>query len=47
MGAYGERVFFLPHHGEESRRDAVRGFVDLFEFGNIVDIALGSDSAAW
>jgi spectinomycin phosphotransferase len=44
MVAYGERVFFLPGLGEESRRDAVHGFVDMFESGNIVDIALGSDS---
>jgi spectinomycin phosphotransferase len=44
MAAYGERVFFLSDLGEESRRDAVRGFIDLFEPGNIVDIALGSDS---
>jgi spectinomycin phosphotransferase len=43
MAAYGERVFFLPDLGEESRQDGVRGFVDLFEPGNIVDIALGSD----
>ena len=43
MAAYGERVFFLPGLGEESRRDAVRGFIDLFEPGNIVDIALASD----
>jgi spectinomycin phosphotransferase len=44
MGAYGERVFFLPDLSEESRRDAVRGFVDLFEAGNIVEIALGAGS---
>jgi spectinomycin phosphotransferase len=44
MAAYGERVFFLPDLAEESRHDAVHGFVDLFEPGNIVDIALGSDS---
>ena len=42
MGAYGERVFFLPDLGEESRRDAVRGFMDLFEPGNIVEIAFGA-----
>jgi spectinomycin phosphotransferase len=46
MGAYGERVFFLPDLGEESRHDAVRGFIDLFGPGNIVEIALASDSAA-
>jgi len=45
MGAYGERVFFLSDLSEESRRDAVRGFIDLFEPGSIVDIALTSDDA--
>jgi spectinomycin phosphotransferase len=43
MAAYGERVFLLPDLGEESRRDAVHDFVNLFEPGNIVDIALESD----
>jgi hypothetical protein len=33
----------LPHFSEESRRDAVCGFVNLFEAGNIVEIALGSE----
>jgi hypothetical protein len=45
MPAYGERVS-LPDLGEESRRDGVDGFVDMFEPGNIADIALGSDSIA-
>jgi spectinomycin phosphotransferase len=44
MAACGERVFFLPELSEGSRHDAVRGFVDLFEPGNIIDIALGLDS---
>jgi spectinomycin phosphotransferase len=44
MAAYGERIFFLPGLSEESRRDAMHSFVDMFESGNIVDIALRSSS---
>jgi spectinomycin phosphotransferase len=44
MAAYAEQVFFLPDFGEESRRDAVDGFMSLFEPGNIVALALASDS---
>jgi spectinomycin phosphotransferase len=43
MAAYGEQVFFIPDQADESRRDAVQGFKQLFEPGEIVDIALGSD----
>jgi spectinomycin phosphotransferase len=46
MAAYGERVFFLPDLSERSRCDGVDGFVDLFEPGNIVDIALGPDGTS-
>ena len=46
MAAYGERVFFSPDLGEGTRRDALHGFEDMFEPGNIVDIALASDSMA-
>ncbi len=46
IAAYGELVFFLPDLGEETRRKAVRDFTSLFEPGQIVDIALASDSAA-
>jgi len=46
MAAYGEEVFFLPDLGEETRRDAVRGFIGLFDPGNIVDLAFASDSSA-
>jgi spectinomycin phosphotransferase len=42
MAAYGERVLFTPDLSEESRRDALRGFMSLFEPGSIVDIAFGS-----
>ena len=44
MGAYGEQVFFSPDLSQASRRDALAGFKSLFEPGNIVDIAFGSDS---
>ena len=44
MGAYGEQVFFMPDLTQETRHDAVEGFVDMFEPGNIVAIALGSNS---
>jgi spectinomycin phosphotransferase len=37
IAAYGEQVLMMPTLGEESRRAAVDGFVDLFEPGNIVD----------
>jgi hypothetical protein len=46
MAAYGERVFFSPNLGEETRRDALRGFMNMFEPGNIVAIAFESDSIA-
>jgi spectinomycin phosphotransferase len=45
MGAYAEEAF-SPHLGEPARRDAARGFMSLFEPGNIVAIAAsgcGSD----
>jgi spectinomycin phosphotransferase len=45
MGAYAEQVFFSGGLVEESRRDAYKGFVDMFEPGNIVDIAFESDGA--
>ncbi len=44
MAAYGERVILTPDLSEESRRDALHGFMSLFESGNIVDIAFGSDN---
>jgi len=39
IAAYGEQVLMMPTLGEETRRAAVDGFVDLFEPGNIVDLA--------
>jgi spectinomycin phosphotransferase len=43
MGAFGEMVFFSPDAGELSRREALDGFVDMFEPGNIVALALASE----
>jgi spectinomycin phosphotransferase len=43
MAAYGEQVFFMPDLGAETRRDAVHGFMSLFEPGNIVALAFASD----
>jgi spectinomycin phosphotransferase len=40
IAAYGEEVLLLPNLGEASRRAAVDGFMDLFEPGNIVDLAM-------
>jgi spectinomycin phosphotransferase len=40
MAAYAEQVFFARYAGEPTRRAAFRGFVDMFEPDNIVDIAL-------
>jgi spectinomycin phosphotransferase len=39
IAAYGEEVLMTPTLGEASRRAAVDGFRDLFEPGNIVDLA--------
>jgi spectinomycin phosphotransferase len=46
MAAYAERVFFLPDLSEEARCEAVRGFVDLFEPGEIISLALDSEGAS-
>jgi spectinomycin phosphotransferase len=42
IAAYGEEALMMPTLGEESRRAAVDGFKDLFEPGNIVDLASAS-----
>jgi spectinomycin phosphotransferase len=42
MAAYGEQVFFLPGLTQATRQDALKGFMNLFEPGEIVSIALGS-----
>jgi spectinomycin phosphotransferase len=44
MGAYGEVVFFSPGLGELTRHDALGGFISQFEPGNIVDLALASET---
>jgi hypothetical protein len=44
MGAYAEDLFFAPNLGEQTRRDSLRSFIDLFAPGNIVAIATASDS---
>ena len=46
MIEYGEQVLFSPDLSRESRRDALQGFISLFEPGNIVDIAFASDNIA-
>ena len=46
IAAYGEQAMMAPAAGEESRRAAVAGFVDLFEPGNIVDLAMASEATA-
>ena len=46
MAAYGEQVFFMPDLGAETRRDAVRVFMSMFEPGNIVALAFASDGRA-
>jgi hypothetical protein len=43
MGDYGKRVFFLSHVGAQTKRDAGRGFLGLFQPGNIVALPYASD----
>jgi hypothetical protein len=45
IAAYGEEVLLMPALGEQSRRAAVDFFADLFEPGNIVDLARASGPA--
>lgn len=42
MAAYAEQVLLLKDWSESARREAVEGFLELFEPGQIVDIALAS-----
>ncbi len=42
IAAYGEQVLLAPTPGDETRRAAVDGFMDLFAPGNIVDLARAS-----
>ena len=39
IAAYGEEVLLTSALGQETRRAALDGFIDLFEPGNIVDLA--------
>ena len=44
IGDYAERVFFSSAYGEETRRDSVRGFKQLFNPGDVVDAAYAAAS---
>ena len=39
IAAYGEEVLLTPALGQGTRRAALEGLMDLFEPGNIVDLA--------
>lgn len=43
MGAYSEQVFFAPEVSADSRREALQGFMSIFEPGNIASLAFASD----
>jgi len=43
IGDFGERVFMMPELGQETKRDAVCGFRDLFQPGDVVQAAYDSD----
>jgi spectinomycin phosphotransferase len=43
IGAYAAEVLFRPDLGEITRQAAVELFMSLFQPGNIVALALGSD----
>jgi spectinomycin phosphotransferase len=44
FGDYGERVFFMNDVGEETKRDSVRGFYQLFDPGDVVEVAYRADA---
>lgn len=46
IGAFGEQVFFRPDLGPDTRREGAEMLMGLFEPGEIVDIALGSEIPA-
>lgn len=46
MAAYAEEALFTPDLSDDTRHAAVRGFIDLFAPGNIVEIARISDNGA-
>lgn len=43
IGDYGERVFAMKDIGDETRQDAVRGFLQLFQPGDVVEGAYRSE----
>jgi spectinomycin phosphotransferase len=43
FGDFGERVFFAEDGGEETKRDSVLGFRQLFDAGDVVEAARSSD----
>jgi len=44
IGDYGERVFLAPDSGEQTQRDAVAAFQQLFDPGDVVDSAYRSSN---
>jgi spectinomycin phosphotransferase len=44
FGDYGERVFFMDDVGDETKRDSVRGFYQLFDPGDVVEVAYRADA---
>jgi spectinomycin phosphotransferase len=42
IGGFGERVFLMPEAGLETRRDAAQIFMNLFQPGEIVALALAT-----
>ena len=44
LGDYGERVFLMKDIGEKTRRDAIRGFRQLFQSGDVVESAYQSET---
>jgi len=46
IAAWGEWALFLPDLSAGTRRDALHGFMGLFEPGSIVELAFASESAA-
>ena len=44
IGDFGERVLLMDGVGDETRADAVQGFRDLFQPGNVVEAASSSEA---
>jgi spectinomycin phosphotransferase len=43
IGDFGERVFWMEGTGERTKRDAVQGFISLFQPGDVVEAAYKSE----